>query len=593
MKSILKLAFTVVLAVAACSTLANAQTYSVVLDGLGSSAYFLQAGLGANYSGGGINAPCVWSMNTSTHGVTPVTATDTSTGSSFTDTGNAWVAWTTGGGTGTCASPASGAKIYAYEQTDSVVGNRCLFNASLSTPECSIAYPTSNPNPVGLILPAGTIVNGSITTANCGGTGECALPVNVATALNSATVNFAGSDIRPEDAEFAVARALTPCATAVATGSQYLGLGYSNGDAINSYTVSGSTFHVINFSLPSSYNVQIVGATPVLVAVNGSAFSSVTNISSQTLAYFLDGTYSNVGQITGGSGGTGSGVTVYLREPLSGTYNTMEYNVPNRVGTAGGSFATSQDVGLNQLSTQRNCRATLPSSDSWNPMNIATTSGARQRAIGTGQEVAAVKANASGTSMGYAFWSVANFASLASVSTAKYLQVDGIDPLLNTSTPYSTYGGAFPALGSTELGDVDLHTTANGSYPIWSLLRMISTSSSSTVQTAIQNLALATDDMVTTAGRPDFATPSQMQVVRSHFTPPAGVGQPSSSLLANGDSQLNDGYSYCSNDELGGDVGGVVIGIYDASLTQLPLTQDDSDYCANTGNYGGQTGSRR
>jgi hypothetical protein len=59
MKSILRIAFAIGLAAVASAASATAQT--VVLDGLGSSAYFLQAGLGASYSGGAINAPCVWS----------------------------------------------------------------------------------------------------------------------------------------------------------------------------------------------------------------------------------------------------------------------------------------------------------------------------------------------------------------------------------------------------------------------------------------------------------------------------------------------------------------------------------------------------
>ena len=96
MKSILKLAFAVGLSVAAGSAPAPAQT--VVLDGLGSSAFFLEAGLAANYSGGAINAPCVWSENTNA-----VVATDSSTGSSLTDKGSAWVAWTKGSD-GTCAT---------------------------------------------------------------------------------------------------------------------------------------------------------------------------------------------------------------------------------------------------------------------------------------------------------------------------------------------------------------------------------------------------------------------------------------------------------------------------------------------------------
>lgn len=592
MKNILKFAFAVGLAAAAGAASATAQT--VVLDGLGSSAYFLEAGLGANYSGGPINAPCMWSESTSS-----VVASDTSSGSALTDTGNAWVAWTKGTG-GSCASPASGALIYAYLQTDSVVGNRCLFNANLSTPECSIAYPTTDPAPAGLILTGGT--------TNCGSTGECSLPTTVANALNSATVNFAGSDIRPEDAEFAITRALTNCGTPVATGSQYLGLGYTNGGAIDGYSgAGGSSFNVINFSLPSAYSATIVGATPLVVAVNGStsgsgfASSSITDISSQALAYFLDGSYSYTAQVTSPTTTSGPGATVYIREPLSGTYNTMEYNVPNRIGSLGGSFATSQDVGLNQPSAQRNCSvtspwpvpSTSPSTVLSNPMNIATTGGARQRAIGTGKELAAVVANANGNSLGYSFWSVANFKGFTGTGTtayAKYLTVDSVDPLLKAGTlPTGCLTGVIPTTGTTQLSCVDLHTTANGEYPIWSLLRMVNVGSSPLA--AITDLAAATDDFVSfssTTSRPDFVTPENMQVVRSHFLPPAGSGLPLLSSLSNGTGNLGSGDNVapdCSGTETGGDVGGVPIGISNYALSQSGLT-DDEDFCVSTSDAG-------
>jgi hypothetical protein len=269
-----------------------------------------------------INAPCVWSENTST-----VTATDTSVSPSAVDTGNAWVAWTKG--TGTCAAPGSTALVYAFLSTDSVVGNRCLFNANLTTPTCSISYPTSVPAPAGLILTAGV--------TDCGTTGECALPLSIANALNSAKVNFAGSDIRPEDAEFAITRALATstvtCGQALVSGSQYLNLGYANGNKIGSFNYNpsagtGSYFNVVKFALPATTFVTLVGATPIVVAANGTGISA-GSISAQTLAYLLDGTYSYTGQVAASPSATGSPLTVYLREPLSGTYNTMEYNVPN------------------------------------------------------------------------------------------------------------------------------------------------------------------------------------------------------------------------------------------------------------------------
>ncbi len=547
MKNFVKISLALGTVVAAMSTHAEAQTVQV--NALGSSGLFLELGLGASSSAGPIKATCVWSENTST-----VAATDSSAGAALTDKGNAWVAWTPGSG-GSCSSPTS-PSIYAYLQTDSVVGNRCLFDST----KCTIAYPTNSPAPAGLIL---------------GTTGEIALPSSIATALNKAAVNAAGTDIRPEDAEFAIARATTPCGTAVASGSQYLGLGYANGSTIGSF-FSSSTFNVIKFALPSSYTVTPVGATPVLVVVNGngdsSGFSqtSIKNLSSQTLAYFLDGTNSYADQaLPSNPSASGDKVTVLLREPLSGTYNTMEYNVPDDLESK-----SSQDVGLNQPAAQKNCNGTAPKT---NPLNIATASGgARQRAIGTGQELSEVIALPN--SLGYSFWSVANFKGFTSAAApnAKYLTIDGVDPLLKSGVAYS---GAIPVTGSTELANVDLHTTAQGTYPIWSLLRLVNIGS--TAPTAVSELATAAGNFVSfgsSSSRPDFVTPANLKVVRSHFVPPAGSGEPTTA--ANGHVGLNS--SACTTAEKGGDVGGVV---YTLSA--------DSSYCSTNKVTTGQTGKRR
>ena len=570
MKGILKFAFAVCLASVAGSASVKAQT--VTLNGLGSSGLFLELGLGANNPGGAINASCVWSESSNT-----VAANDFSVSGNpsvvLTDKGSAWVAWTTGGGS--CAAPGSSSQIYAYLSTDSVVGNRCLYNANLSTGStCSIAYPTSNPSSAGSIL---------------GAANEVPLPAAVATALNSSTVNFAGTDIRPEDAEFAITRALTNCGSVVGSSTQYLGLGYTNGNPINS-ALSSSFFNVINFSLPSNgFFVTPVGATPIIVAVNdasGTGLRASTNISSQNLAYFLDGTSSFTDQVSTSTSATGSPVTVYVREPLSGTYNTLEFNVPNRAGTLGGSFATSQDAGLNQPSTQANCSvtspwpvpATTPSTVLEPALDIATPSGgSRQRAIGTGQELSAVKGNTS-NSLGYGFWSAANFASFSGVTSAAYYTVDGVDPLAS--------GGVIPTT-SSELASVLLTTTADGQYPIWSMLRLVNVGATQNSNVAALS---SSAQSFSNPSHPDFVPLGSMEVVRSHFAPPA---QSLTASNGSGSSAFGSNKAAaCSATETGGDVGGVIIGLKANGLTQSPLTSTDEAYCVATSTTG-QTGSRR
>jgi hypothetical protein len=549
LKNFLKVSLVVGAAVAALSLQASAQT--VQLNALGSSAFFLESGLGANYSKGAINAPCVWSENTSI-----VFATDTSVTPSAVDKGNAWVAWTKG--TGTCAAPAGTYNIYSYLQTDSVVGNRCLFNGA----KCKITNNGSGVAPAGLILTGGV--------ANCGTTGECALPAAVATALNAAAVNAAGTDIRPEDAEFAIARALTPCGTAIA-GTQYLGLGYANGGVINS-AISTKTFNVVNFSLPASYSVTTVGATAIVFAYHTDGSTGgfqKGNLTSAQVAHYLDGTTN-----TTNATASPKAANVLLREPLSGTYNTTEYNVPNTTVNQ-----TSQDVGKNQLAAQRACSGTAD----LNPLKfVAANGGTRLRAIGTGEEVAQIGAyaNAGGgtNNFGYSFWSVANFAGLGALANTGYFTVDGVDPLNKTSC---TYSGAIPVTGNASLSCVDMHTVGNGTYPAWSLLRLVN--AGSTPLAAVTQLASAAQAFVsfgTTTSRPDFIVPASMTVVRSHFLPPAGVGLPTA--IANGDSKLGSGRTACTATESNGDVGGVVI-----TLTA------DSAYCTAHGVTTGETGMRR
>ena len=551
MNNLWKVSLAAGLAVSGLAATAHAQTVEV--NALGSSGLFLELGLAAHYSGsGGIGATCVWSESTKT-----VSASDATLSPAAVDTGNAWVAWTPA--SGSCTTVNSATKIYAYLQTDSVVGNRCLFNGT----ECTIAYPTNDPAPANLILSSG----------------EVNLPAAIANALNTHdNPNAAGTDIRPEDAEFAVARALKPCGTAVASGSQYLGLGYtsSSSDPIQSF-FSTSKFNVVNFTLPTSFTVTPVGATPIVVVVNGDGSSnsfsntSITSISSKALGYFLDGTYSYTLQALSTPEASGNPVTTIEREPLSGTYNTMEYNVPNTIANK-----TSQDVGLNQPSAQKNCNGTVPKS---NPMDIATPSGgARKRAIGTGEELKEVLANPN--SIGYGFWSVANFAGFTGTgaSNAKYLKVDGVDPLLKSGIAYT---GVVPTTGTTELADVDLHTlnTATSGYPIWSLLRLVN--AGSTAPSAVTSLATSASKFVSfgsTTSRPDFITPTTLKVVRSHFVPPAGTIQPTPA--ANGHVGLSS--SACTAPEKGGDVGGVVY-----------LLTTDSAYCTTNKVTTGHTGQRR
>jgi len=547
---------------------------------IGSSALWLELGQASATSQG-----CSWTAAKGT-----VNAVDSRVGAApgTIEKGATWVTWTPG--TGTCASPAGGFAVNAELNTDSVIGNRCYF----ANPRCTISVPAAQ---------VGVAGQNSLT-----GITDYALPAAVQTALNGASFNAAATDIRPEDAKFASLRLFTACGTPIVAGSQYLGLGYQTatpgvGTTIAEAPLSGSgTFHVFDFNLsgtdpitgnalPGSFIVTPVGAVPILVFVNPSdeaGFGSllVSNVNRAVLAGFLDGSYGRVADIntqTAPGGSTGIASTVFIREPLSGTYNTMEYSIPNSV-----ELKSSQDLGLAAVAANGGTSGTVApaaycNSATWsatmNPLVETATSLSRSvsssnpnpgryRSIGTGDEVAAVLANQD--SLGYAFWSAANFAK-ATATTGKYLTVDGVDPIQE-----NWVDGLIPTSGNGLLGNVTMAHVKDGTYPIWSILRLVSDPS---VSTPVNNLVTAAAAFISPT-QPDFVHASQLTIVRSHFAPP-GVNFPScggTGGAANGQPANGTG----TVKECGGDVGGLVYGI-----------GSDVDYNTDTVSQFGNIGQRQ
>jgi len=573
-----------VIAVLLCVA-ANANAQTVAMNGIGSSALFLEMGQAAALSPA-IGASCVWT-HASSGGAS---ALDGRAGVPGPEGGQIWIAWQPG--SGTCAAPAGTYNIYSYLQTDSTVGNRCVFAA----PACTLTLSSTFVHTGGANLLAPVV---DITTAAGG------LPASIQAALNGAAMNVAGTDIRPEDAKFATIRALTDCGVPVngVAGSQYLGLGYAVtsgshiGKPINGSSLGGgSSFNVVDFNLTGTdpisggavptFSVFDVGAVPVVVFVNpanvnGLGSILVQNVTRGVLAGFLDGTYGRASDLINqtyvvGSGASNVLTTVFVREPLSGTYNTMEYSVPNNT-----QLQTSQDVGLNSpVGIDPGSKNCLGASVNQNPLQdtvlraTAGGSSGRYRSIGTGNEVAAVLTHTD--SLGYSFWGTGNFKN-ASALNAKYLTVDGVDPLQQVWTD-----GLVPTAGNGLLGNVSFANVKNGSYPIWSKLRLAATPTGAAGASA---LATAAQSYVSPQ-QPDFVPINQLLVVRSHFAPPYNSGSvyngafPSSATNqpANGTSVCNTG----STPEAGGDVGGLV----------YPL-QSDGDFCSDSGSAFGQIGRRQ
>jgi hypothetical protein len=223
---------------------------------------------------------------------------------------------------------------------------------------------------------------------------------------------------------------------------------------------------------------------------------------------------------------------VLIREPLSGTYNTVEYTSINTVG-----LQTSQDNG--------NCNGTLANT---NPLHIASSdnaNGYRNRVIGTGEAVKELLALPD--SLGYSFWSTANFKNATS-TTARYLTVNGYDPLYDSSaTNYSTIKNTIPTANNGYLSNVTFTDLNNGNYPAWSVLRLVSSTAG---YAYANNLATAAQNFISSS-RPDFVPASSLTRVRSHFVPP--------SVTFSSTNTPNNGGS-CGT-EAGGDVGGVILAL--------------------------------
>jgi len=329
------------------------------------------------------------------------TITDSRPSPALTDTNlSTWIEWDPTATTNPCDA-------YVFVQTDSGVGVKDFFAYSKFTAtndgnkvfdSVAAAYATV---PSGVIA-EGNLVNGLPDNS----TDPNGLPATIQTALNvtpqayvnvasppaapaycgnvsTVTItsqyycyfNAAGTDLRPEDALFAVTRALTAYdgftypSTKVGAGT-LTGLGYGAGAGCSTCTstvgcgiedsfLNGSTssavFNVVTFKISGtdpiasgtipSYTTLSLGAAPILPIVGNSDTSSYGfgntytdaagntnyifhNINRQVLAQVFSGYTYCTGDLlpTGaGTGDAGEPIQVIEREPLSGTYGVFEF----------------------------------------------------------------------------------------------------------------------------------------------------------------------------------------------------------------------------------------------------------------------------
>jgi len=450
-------------------------------------------------------------------------------------------------------------KIFAGVSLDSTVGDRLVFGTTAANvPAGQLVLPSTIPSSANLI---------GVTW----GSDDTTLPAAVVTALKNAPgVTTAFTDIRPEDAAFATARAFAIRGASVSdTAHSYAGLGY-NGARVPTITSTGADinwvlssfsstgFQVVPFNAHPSgtdpisggnvptYTVYPVGYSPIVALVNRTNSSGLGAVNPSTGKFYITNlpsaaavdlwTGSDCSTSVFGTGAPNVALTVNEREPLSGTYNTWEYQYINVPYTSVLANQTSQENSVD------------PTTSTGNPLNESCSlgGGVRRRAIGTG-EMINTDIFGVADSIGYSFFTFGNVSKIAGSSSYGYLTLNGVDPLFST---YST--GQLPTTGT--LSSL-FSNVANGTYPVWSNLRVVTVSdTSSAAQTAGSSLAAEIiSDISSGAQLPDFLpyNSSSTSLYRAHYSTPYTSG-----TICNGPAFTCGGTT--GNPENGGDVNGKI-----------------------------------
>ena len=317
-----------------------------------------------------------------------------------------------------------------------------------------------------------------------------------------------------------------------------------------------------------------VGGQAMLVLVNkndtstdGFGATTFNNINRPDLARVFTGGATRTRDVIGGTTLGSKYLTALVREPLSGTFNTYEFQVTRTLEwnhtqedltNSGGSIIAS-GIGIAAPSGWTNTNGT---STTGNPLDWKKTStgGLKVRVIGTGEMVSTLDTNGltdpSGNALtnqiGYTFFSFGNVK--PAVSTTKYLLVDGVDPLFDgaagtNQNPGGEGSGLLPTCSAPCAGAVTLTNIANGSYPIWNFLRVITSGplggytvsgnqiTGCVAGATVCQMVLASS--VSFASIPDLVPISKMDAFRSHSVFAAG-GSPAVTFPA------HNGYKHYS-----------------------------------------------
>lgn len=432
------------------------------------------------------------------------------------ETGNIWIVWND-----------SITTVCAYLAIDATVGAQLYF----AVPRATLSIPSNE---------VGTNGQNLVPTLT-----DTSLPQSVYNIVNGAQLNAGVLDSRPEDALFSETRALAALDTV-----HYNGLGYGPGPigtTIQS-TFSSAAATPVAFAISGNdpitgqpvlaWTATDVGAGPEIIFVNteqtgsNGDFSNTAafqNVDRFPLALALNGSLGLTRDLTNSAGLDPQPLNVILRDPLAGAMNALEFSIPRSI-----EIASTQELGVN------------PAAPGGDPLDLANAGGGwRKRALSSSEEISQVGTSSNGNVLGYSYWSTSNFASV--VNNTRYFTVDGIDPL------YASYaGGFFPTCTVPCPGLVQFTNVINGSYPIWSVFRVVT---SSKVPAGVAALISAAQTQ--TANIPDFVPFNQLSVFRSHY-------YLSGKAASNG--------FIAGKKESGGDLGGAVFPV-----------QADLDFYAETG----------
>ena len=518
-------------------------------------------------------------------------------GATLVDSNTIWIVWDSHLNSSSQPAP----NVWAYIKVDSVVGDRCYF----AHPRCNVGLSGGFPAAAGSISSTLWGDNSSDTTP----------PLNVQALFEAAAgvpVSAAATDIRPEDGLFAMCRANSALDTANPTAP--LGLGYNSNNASGACpttndlahlvgadigsAVSTATAHVADFNISGTdpfsgqaipaFTTISVGAAPIIFVGHvtpGSPLSSVTNVTDSQLqsVFSGQGTTANPGCDAINLGGSSGPLDVFLREPLSGTYNTTEYNVMLYPDFSG----TSQETGV---------------TPSGNPavLNQACAGGVgvRKRGVGSGDVTGAVSTDA-GDAITYTFFSYGNVNALKDSASFRYFTLNGVDPIfhkyvgtaggtaLDPGQPNASVGeipgaadvcsgAGFPcAENKIWNGGLSFPNLRSGQYRAWSILRLVS---DGTALAVAKTLAAASQGFAD-GNTPDFvpvisiaantstgavADPG-LQLLRSHYQEIDGNG------VKIGIAPVNDS----SAGDKGGDVAGCILHAT-AGTTSTAIGETDS-----------------